>query len=624
MSMLGNITYQIALLLGGFILAGCGAAPRDLGHAPPETAAEVSGFLDKIARTELSYSPETSTQLGLSAEAAGYEYFARLDDRSEAGITRIGLERIDILNTLDRIDADTLPKALATSVRAVRAAYADTVNFRAFGHGQVALGFVRPYAVDQLSGGYVDVPDLLLNRQSIRVPDDTGAYLARLAALAGTIDDERRRLLADEDRGVRPPGFILERMRTLAISLMAEETPIHPVVVALENQLIARSNINEAFRQRVVSQAQDIVSDMIIPSYQKFVDTLVAMEARASDAPGVWQLPSGDIYYDAVLAFYSGRTATAQTVHDEGLAQVANLTERLDRALIANGYTEGTIGERLALLGQEPEQIFSNDDEGRRALIDSLRLRIGTMEDRMGEIIETAPSTGVSIASVPDYLTPTAPGGYYISAPADGTAPGLFFINLRDTLEWPAFTLPTLLYHETLPGHHLESALISEQANLPLIRQMIWMPVFGEGWAVYAEDLAYELGFYDEDPLGELGYLQSLLFRAARLVVDTGLHHERWSRQRAIDYLVNITGQPETAMTTEVDRYTVWPGQATAYMSGRQAIRALREDAQLILGDNFSLKAFHGVILGNGPRPVELVERDVEAWVVERLAANRR
>ena len=617
--MLPNFVFRSAITILCVALAGCGAPPRDLDHTELETPKAVTDFLREAARTELAYSPETSTQLGLSIEVAGYDYFASLDDRSEAGIARMELQRIEILNTLDRIETGALPDNLATSVQAVRAAYADTVKMRAFGHGQVALGFVRPYAVDQLSGGYIDVPDLLLNRQSIRVPEDTSAYLARLSALSGTIDDERRRLTADAERGVRPPAFILDRMRRLALTLIARDAPVHPLVTALDNQLIGRANISEALRTQIIAEAQEVITTQVIPSYERFIDTVSALEADASDAPGVWQLPSGDAYYTAALAFYSGRSASAQEVHNEGLALVADLGTRLDAALIKAGYTEGSIGERLAELGRQPEQVFANDDEGRAALIASLRDRVAAIEGRMGELIETAPASSVSIAPVPDYLTPTAPGGYYISAPADGTAPGLFFINLRDTLEWPAFTLPTLLYHETLPGHHLESALVSEQAQLPLIRQMIWNPVFGEGWAVYAEDLAYELGVYQDDPMGELGYLQSLLFRAARLVVDTGLHHERWSRGRAIDYLVEVTGQPETAMATEVDRYTVWPGQAASYMSGRQTIRALRDNAQLILGDAFSLKAFHAVILNSGPRPMDLVERDVEAWIVASL-----
>jgi len=295
----------------------------------------------------------------------------------------------------------------------------------------------------------------------------------------------------------------------------------------------------------------------------------------------------------------------------------------LDAALAAQGFVDGSVGSRLAELGRQPDQLFSDDNDGRLALIDSLRNRVSTMEARLGELIDVPPSTRVSVAAVPDYLTQTAPGGYYVAAPADGSAPGLFFINLRDTSEWPAFTLPTLLYHETLPGHHFESAFVSEQAEMPLIRQLIWNPTFGEGWAVYAEDLAYELGAYEDDPMGELGYLQSLLFRAARLVVDTGLHHERWSRERAITYLVDITGQPTSAMATEVDRYAVWPGQATSYMSGRQILHDLREQAQLILGDDFSLKAFHAVVLNNGPRPMSLVEQDVKAWIVESLSQSQ-
>ena len=281
------------------------------------------------------------------------------------------------------------------------------------------------------------------------------------------------------------------------------------------------------------------------------------------------------------------------------------------------GFPDGTIAERLAEINLLPGQIFANDAEGRRALLQSLTDRLDATYARLSQIIPTPPRTRVSVAQIPAFLAANAPGGYYAAAPADSTSPGTFFINLRDTNEWPAYSLPTLLYHETIPGHHLESALTAEFGNLPTLRQLIWLPAYGEGWALYAEDLADEIGAYEDDPLGRIGYLQSLLFRAARLVTDTGLHHKRWSREEAITYLVDTTGQPRSAMETEVDRYTVWPGQAVSYMVGRQFIWKLRQRASTALGAKFDLKAFHQTILSNGPRPLQLVEADIEAWIAE-------
>ena len=618
-NILQNILLQLAAILTCLTMAACSEQDSNKRADIPAAVQTVTQLLNEAARMELFHSPETATQLGLSADVAGYQYFADLDDRSEAGITRIALERISTLNALDRINTDELPERLGTSIHTVRSAYESAVNFRTFGHGQVSLGFARPYAVDQLSGGYVDVPDLLLNRQPVRVLDEALFYIARLEALADTIHDERRKLEADNARGVVPPTFILDRMRVLAIALASEDTPSHPLVDVLENQMIGLIDIPPQTRERLVMEANQIVSQKVIPAYQRFIATLDTLALDASDLPGIWQLERGNEYYLSALQFYSGRAVSPQDMHNEGLALVEDLSERLDQALIEVGFTDGSITDRLNALAAQPDQQFSNDEAGRAALIESLQSKLETMQAQLGKFVEVPPTTSVSVAQVPDFLAQTAPGGYYIPAPEDGTTPGLFFINLRDTSEWPAFTLPTLLYHETFPGHHLESAIVSEQVSLPLIRQLIWNPAFGEGWAVYAEDLAYEFGAYTDDPMGELGYLQSLLFRAARLVVDTGLHHERWSRERAINYLVETTGQPASAMTTEIDRYSVWPGQATSYMSGRQTLHALRRKAESILGDEFSLKTYHAIILGNGPRPLELIEGEVEAWIIETL-----
>ncbi len=616
---LQNILLRLAAILVCVTMVACG---EEDGFGLREDAAAVEAvnqLLDEAARKELFHSPETATQLGLSAEVAGYQYFAKLDDRSEAGLTRIALERIATLNALDQIDISELPEQLSSSVYTIRSAYRSAVDFRAFGYGQVSLGFARPYAVDQLSGGYIDVPDLLLNRQPVRVLDEAVFYIRRLQSLADTIHDERRKLEADNARGIAPPSFILDRMRILAVALSSADTPTHPLVDALENQMIGLVDIPEPTRERLLGEANQIVTRDVIPAYQSFIETLDTLALNASDLPGIWQIDRGNEYYLAALQFYSGRTTSPQDMHNEGLALVDTLSERLNQALIDLGFVEGSIAERLQAIGAQADQQFANDEAGRAALIESLQSKLRNMQAKLGDFVETPPSTSVSVAPVPDFLAQTAPGGYYIAAPEDGTTPGLFFINLRDTMEWPAFTLPTLLYHETFPGHHLESAIVSEQVNLPLIRQLIWNAAFGEGWAVYAEDLAYEFGAYADDPMGELGYLQSLLFRAARLVVDTGLHHERWSRERAINYLVETTGQPASAMTTEIDRYSVWPGQATSYMSGRQTLHALRRKAESILGDGFSLKSYHAVILGNGPRPLELIESEVEAWIIQTL-----
>ena len=237
----------------------------------------------------------------------------------------------------------------------------------------------------------------------------------------------------------------------------------------------------------------------------------------------------------------------------------------------------------------------------------------------MPRVVSTVPRTKVALRAVPEFLEASAPSAFYSAAPANGSAPGLFEINLSDMTDWPAFTLATLVFHETVPGHHLESALTAETARLPLIRQMIWNVAYGEGWGVYAETLADDIGLYHDDPLARIGYLQSLLFRAARLVADTGIHSMHWSRQEAIDYLVTVTGQPEGPMAQEVDRYAVWPGQAAAYWIGRKRMLDLRERAERVLGPDFDFVEFHDTILTGGPRPLSILEQDIERWYTAKI-----
>ena len=301
-------------------------------------------------------------------------------------------------------------------------------------------------------------------------------------------------------------------------------------------------------------------------------------------------------------------------LHALGQREVIALTDQLDAALIEAGFVEGSVAERLQALAALPEQTYADDELGREALLERMRQLEQKAEAALGSEIPSLPKTRVAIRAVPDFLEGSSPSAFYSAAPANGSAPGLFEINLSDMTDWPDFALATLVYHETLPGHHLESAVAAERANLPLARQMIWNVAYGEGWGAYAETLADDMGLYTDDPLGRIGYLQSMLFRAARVVTDTGIHRMKWSRQQAVDYLTRVTGQPEAAMAAEVDRYAVWPGQAAAYWVGRQRILDLRERAERVLGPTFDRATFHEVVLTGGPRPLDILESDIEQW----------
>ena len=602
-----------------FFLCGCGQSGPAPEKASTAELKNVTAILDAFGAKELSRSPETSSRLGLPPAKAGYLYNNLLDDRSQAEFERIRLERLETLERLERIDAGILPRHTSLTLQVTRSSLQSVIEMSTFGHGQVSLGFSRPFAADQLSGAYIDLPDLFINRQFIRSREEAIDYIDRLGQMAGAIDDDRRRLVADAEAGVRPPDFILQRMTDLSKQFytpLLEERRAHPILVAFENLSLGAAGLNEAERAQMKALIEQLIREDINPAYARFAQTLESLKEAAPETPGIWAIRNGDQYYEAALKFYTGEALNPGELHNQGLEIVARLSSELDIALQEAGFESGTIYERLEAINTLPGQIFENTPEGKAALLQSLRDRINATQSKLSSLITSPPRAGLRVDAIPDFLSINAPGAYYAAAPADDTVPAIFFINLRDTSEWPAYTLPTLLYHEAIPGHHFESALTSERGNLPILRKLIWLPVYGEGWALYAEDLANEIGVYADDPLGKVGYLQSLLFRAARLVTDTGIHYQRWSRTRAVDYLVETTGQSRTAMESEVDRYAVWPGQAVAYMVGRQFIWEQRQRSQQALGVKFDLPSFHDAILSNGPRPLHLIEADIDDWII--------
>jgi len=610
----------LAGLVGGAGLAACGPQVDDSG-TPRRIARQVDQTLQSIAMKELAADPELATRLGLSEEAVGYPFNRYLTDRSQAAYERHRVNRLEILEVLAATPRPAEASPQARHLDTVIAAYQTAESLFVSGHGQTGLGISYPYVMDHMRGAYIDVPDLLSRSHPVRTAAEARAYVDRLAQFSDSMDDERRRLNADAKAGVLPPGFILERMKEAALKFSAGPVETHVLVTTLENQLTSPDDLSLEDAEALLSRAKRITEDEILPTYLQLADAFTTLQETASDQPGVWQMPAGKAYYDAALQAYTDEGTSAEALHELGLSEVQRVTAELELALFEAGLTEGSAAERLALLAAEPGQIFADTPEGHEALLALMQDHLDKAVAALPRLVSSSPRTKVALRAVPDFLEASAPAAFYSAAPADGSAPGLFEINLTDMTDWPAFTLATLVFHETVPGHHLESSITAEKARLPLIRQMIWNVAYGEGWGVYAETLADDLGLYQEDPLGRIGYLQSLLFRAARLVADTGIHRKRWSRQEAIDYLVSVTGQPETQMAQEVDRYTVWPGQAAAYWIGRKQMLDLRERAERVLGPDFDFVEFHDTILTGGPRPLSILEDDIEHWYTAKIRA---
>jgi uncharacterized protein (DUF885 family) len=599
-------------------LAACAPAVDDAG-TPRRIAREVDESLTSIAVNELADDPELATRLGLTEELAGYRFNTYLTDRSQAAYERSRVKRLETLEALLSAPRPAEGGRQAGHLDTVIRAYETAESLFVTGHGQTGLGRAYPYVADHMRGAYIDVPDLLTGAHPFNTAADARDYVARLSQFAGALQDERRRLQADARAGIVPPAKVLERMQALAGQVGAPPAETHVLVTTFDNLVSGADGLAPDEEAELRGRVLDLVQTDILPAYEEFSAALEGLKADAPEDPGVWQLPGGNAYYDSVLAAYTDEGLSAETLHAQGLAEVEQLTHSLLAALEAEGFTEGTLAERLAALAAVEGQLYEDTPEGREALLARMRTHLARAEAALADIMPAMPRTGVTIRAVPDFLQASAPSAYYSAAPANGSAPAQFEINLAQMTDWPDFALATLVFHETVPGHHLESALTAERSNLPLIRQMVWNVAYGEGWAVYGEILAHDAGLYADDPLGRIGFLQSLLFRAARLVADTGIHRDQWTRQEAIDYLVETTGQSPESMAQEVDRYAVWPGQAAAYWVGARKIMDLRERSRRVLGPDFDLAEFHDVILERGPRPLALLEEDVERWYISKV-----
>ena len=599
-------------------LASAGAASVAASAAPlPAQAPAAAGgaedarlhaLLDRFFYDRLQDSPEQATSLGMdTGERVGLR--AKLGDASAAGRQKdrartrreqAELRRIDRarLSPSARIDYDVVDYQLSRAVEGER-----------FDYGSSG-GRYAPYVLTQLTGAYRNVPDFLDSTHPVKTASDADAYLSRLSAFATVMDEEVKQQREDAARGVFAPDFILDTTLRLLAAVRDVKAQDTVMVTALGRKLSAAGLPDDR-----VARATRIVEQEVFPALDRTRALVTELRAKAVHDAGCWRLPDGEAYYAAAAEAATTARYSGDEIHQIGLAQVAEINARIDGILKGQGMTQGTVGERLVALNRRPDQLYPNTDQGREELVAQLNRQIREIYPRLPEAFSYVPKAEVVARRVPPTIQAGAPGGYYQSASIDGTRPATYFINLRDTFDRPKFGLSTLTYHEAVPGHHLQVATALESGDIPLIRRRGFFSGYGEGWALYSEQLADEMGMYDGNPLGRVGYLQSLLFRATRLVVDSGMHAKRWSREQATDYFMATTGIARGRSQGEIDRYTVWPGQACSYKIGHTVWVKLREDAKKRLGQRFDIRQFHDV-LKLGAMPLTVLERAVN----ERMA----
>ena len=467
-----------------------------------------------------------------------------------------------------------------------------------------------PYLVTQRNGGYSNTPNFLDTQHPVRSREDADAYLARLEQFGRNLGHEAERIRADAALGVIPPNFIVDK----AINNL-ERLRGAPVAESVLVRSLARRAGEARLEGPYEARATALVTGPVHAGLDAQLAALRALRARATPEAGVRRLPDGEAYYNWALKTHTTTTMTADEIHRAGLEQVAELHGRIDTLLRAQGRTQGTVGERINALNRDATNLWPNTDPGRAALIESLNGLVAAITPLLPRAFNTLPRAPVEIRRVPPLIEAGAAGGSYQAASLDGSRPGIFWINLRDTADQPKHSLPTLVYHEAVPGHHFQNMVAREAGELPLYRRTSGFAAYGEGWALYSERVADELGVYANDPLGRIGYLQAYLFRAVRLVVDTGLHHLGWSRERGIRYMIDNAAEPEGSSANEIERYIVTPGQACAYKIGQTVIAGLRDEAERRMGARFEIKAFHDAVLLGGPLPLTVLQGRVRAWM---------
>jgi uncharacterized protein (DUF885 family) len=474
-----------------------------------------------------------------------------------------------------------------------------------------------PYIVTQQSGSVSNVPEFLNAQHGIDTAADVAAYLSRMSAFAAAVDQENARIAEDAAKGVIPPDYILDN----ALGQLAEFRAQAPGATRLVGSLTERAKAKGLSGDHE-AKATAIVATAIFPAIDRQIAALKATRAKATSEAGVWKLPDGAAYYDWARKNGTTTTMTADEIHQMGLDQGAAIATRMDTILKAQGLSQGTVGERMSALTKDPRFLYPDSEAGRAQVLAYLNDRIAAIRLLMPKLSKMKLNANVQVKAVPKEIQAGAAQGYMNFASLDGSRPAIYYINLMDIGNWPKFTLPTLTTHEAIPGHAWQGAYLAERVNeIPLISSTMGFNAFVEGWALYAEQLADEMGYYDGDPFGQLGYLQAQQFRAARLVVDTGLHHKRWSRDQAVTYMVTTTGRAKQAMTSEVDRYCASPGQACGYKVGHTEILRQRERAKAALGPRFDLRDFNDTVVSTGGVPLDVLASVIDRYIAGAKAA---
>ncbi|KRG68415.1 DUF885 domain-containing protein [Pseudoxanthomonas dokdonensis] len=593
--------------------------PTFAATAAPTTAAtqatdSIGALLDAQTQRSVVNNPELRTMLGISGD--GIDLSGQLTDVS---LPRRAELRTMLQENLAQLEqrAKSVPVTDQDrwSLGLARWFYQRQIEMMAYDWSPAWLpAGATTYAVDQLFSIPVTLPQFMENQHVVKDEASALAYISRLHAIGSKLDQVRANFDMQAAHGVVPPQTALEGAAAQIRSLIQPPVASSRFVVALAHKL-DKLTLPAGRREQLIAQAEAAVQADTNPGYARLLARLEEVIATHPGDHGMWALPDGDAYYDAALRWNTSTDLDADEIHRIGLSEVARIQQRMDQLLRAQGMDQGTVGERMAQLVKDPRFQYDDSDAGHAQVVADIEHALAKLKPQVPNYFGRVPPQPLEVRMVPADAQATAPGAYYLPPALDGSRGGLFFINLGNRESNTRWSLPTLTYHEGSPGHHFQISIGQTLSDLPLLRRSLNPSAFTEGWALYAEQLAAEMGLYQDDPWGDIGRLRAELFRSVRLVVDTGLHRKRWTPEQAIDYMHAQTGMSLAEVRTEIYRYLVQPGQACSYKVGHLKMVELRERARSELGERFDIRAFHDLILGNGAMPLAVLEAAVDDWI---------
>lgn len=568
-------------------------------------------YMDRIMLKLAFKSPETLTSLGFLESMGIKGHNAHLDDvhpdRTEEFFADMrafgeGLHRYD---DEDLDDQQRLTKEIALYLTAF---LEDAYAFR-----------YHTYPANQMSGIQSAFPTFMDSSHRVNTVEDAENYLSRMGELPRKYEQYLITLRIREEKDIIPPRFVIERVLDEMRNFVATAPEENILYTSLAAKMAEAEDISDEQASDLLARVAASIDENVYPAYGTFINYFSELESRGGDDHGYWHLPDGEAAYKLALRFFTTTDYTADEIHRTGLSEVARIqAEMMEIFRIEGVDTSQGYSAAMEEYSARPEFYYDDSDEGREQILADYQAMLDEFDEKMAEAFNIRPQAGIEVKRIPEFREKTAPGAYYNQPSIDGTRPGRFYANLYDIKATPKFGMRTLAAHEGIPGHHFQIAIAMELEGMPLLRRFAPFTPYVEGWALYAERVAWELGLMPTHA-DNIGRLTAELFRAVRLVVDTGIHHKRWSREEAIDYMLENTGMAESDVISEIERYIVIPGQATAYKVGMMKILELRQRAMNRLGDRFDIRDFHDVVLKNGAVPLDILERLVDEYIDETL-----